>query len=212
MVEPVDQSTVSTPRINQSMLWREPPTTEQSNQPTASTSKVNQVGPLRRKATGTASLSSLSSNMTATVRTDPPVVAPLLIVYQGSSQPLAYNFFNPAADLTSGDLSVLPSPRSFGLSTEQRPVNRVQVTQPLRRSDSLSRRGSFLSLSALDLFASSPPLQTHFGGMIGHEPSRLAPTTGDHNRPASMCTEIVTLHSTDKYGYRSISFSCPRRY
>ena len=139
----------------------------------------------------------------------PLVMTPLLTVYQGFSQPLAYNFFNPVTDLTTGDLSAPLSSRSLGLSAEQGPVNRVQVTQPFRRLDSLSRRGSLLSFSTPDSFAPSPRLQSHFSAMTVREPSPPARTVGYHDHPAGVCTEMVTLHSADKDGYRSISFSRP---
>ena len=213
MVEPADKSTASTSGINRSTFWRETTMIEQSSQPTTSTSRINQTGTLWRKVMRTASSNSLSSiPMTATVRMCPLVMTPLLTVYRGFSQPLAYNFFNPVTDLTTGDLSAPLSSRSLGLSAEQGPVNQVQVTQPFCRLDSLSHRGSLLSFSTPNSFAPSPCLQSHFSVMTVCEPSSPAHTIGYHNHPASMCTEMVTLHSTDKDGYRSISFSHPWRY
>ncbi|KAF9643984.1 hypothetical protein BDM02DRAFT_3191015 [Thelephora ganbajun] len=138
-----------------------------ANRPTASTLNINQTL-LQRKQTQTVSSSSLGSKPVSTTSFD---------------QPLAFNFFNPTTDPQRGESSVPPS-TNFGVQTEQVSANTGQTTQPLPRSNSLFRHGSFLSAPTLGPPPSPSHFRTHFDTMSIHEHSPFARGVGESTRPA----------------------------
>jgi len=112
-----------------------------------------------------------------------------LTVYQSSGQPLAFNFFNPAIDLQRVE-SPVPHSTNIGVRTEQGSANLGQVTQPIRRSDSLARRTSFLSLPRSSPLPLSSRFPTHSDSATVRERLPLARTTGEHGRPAGMSANV----------------------
>ena len=119
-----------------------------------------------------------------------------LTAYQRSDQPLAFNFFNPATDLRRGE-SLASHPTNLATPAEQGSANLGQTTQPFRRSDSQSRRGSFLSLPATSLLPSSSPVYTYFGARTVREPPPFPPAVGEHGRLTGMYTDMPVSLSTD---------------
>ena len=156
---------------------------EPAYQAAASSTRVNRAATMRRKPTRDISSGSLGSKPASTAVGIPPqAVVQLLTVYQSSDQPLAFNFFNPATDIQRGG-SLASHPTNLGVSAEQRSTNLVQTAQPLRRSDSLSRRGSFLSLPAANQPPSPSHFRTHFGATTVRELSPFTRAVGGHGRP-----------------------------
>lgn len=102
---------------------------------------------------------------------------------QSFSPPLAFNFFNPATDLQRVESPVPPS-TTPEVRTGQGSENSVRMTRPLCRSDSLSRRGSFLSLPSSGSLQSPPLFQTNFGATNLREPPPLARAPGEHRHYA----------------------------
>ena len=134
----------------------------------------------------------------------------LLTVSQSFRQPLAFDFFNPATDLQSGKPPVSPS-TSIGRHTEQGSANSGPMTQPLRRTESLSHphRASFLSFPPPGPLLSPARSRTHFGSANVRERSPFVRTTGEGGRPIGMCVDVgrrcTKLTKVDTGGSRSLS-------
>ena len=180
--EPAEQPTASTSKVDGFTLRRSA-TIGPIGHPPASMPGVNlyKTTTLHRRTTRTASSSSLDPRPSSTVRTLPPVMKLLLTWPQRSSPPLAFNFFNPTTDMRRMELP-LPQPITSRVHTELGSGNSDRVTKPLRRSDSFSRRGSFLSLPSLNPFPSLPRFQPQLGAMGPLEPSPFARAPREHGR------------------------------
>lgn len=105
---------------------------------------------------------------------------------QGFNQPLAFGFFNPTSDSIRRVGPPVPPITTPGLRTERGSGNSHQTAKPIRRSDSLYRRGSFLSLPSLSPFPSLPRFEPCFDavGFCEPSPAPLARAAGDHGRSA----------------------------
>jgi hypothetical protein len=180
MIEPAEEPCPSASGNDWTTSGRKAATIEPNHRPTASTSRADESATLRRKPARVRSSSSFSSNLApAAVGVHARAITTADYV-QGIDQPLAYDFFNPAMDLQ-------PSSRTLGtaLGSEKFPP----ATQPLRRSDSLFRRGNPLSLPTFNSLPSSPLPPTHFSAMNIGGPSPFS----EYARPAGAHTEMDVL-------------------
>lgn len=173
-LELVDHQTMSISKVDQTTTPQMESTAgEPAIQPTASTSKVNQVTASRRKPTRTASSSSLSSRPgPIAVGIPPQAMAQPMVTFQSSDRPTALKFFDPAIDLGRSETPIPPS-TNHSISAEQGSASLNQTTQPLRRWDSLSHLGSFQPLFT----PGQPPSSSRFPRFdttTHHEPSPFA--------------------------------------
>ena len=130
-----------------------------------------------------------SEPVTAPVGIPMQATVQLLIAYQSSDQPLAYDFFNPATDLRRGE-SLASYPTNPGVPTERVSTNigmgPDETVNPIREIAGLPG----LSFPAATPLPSSSRPQTHFGATTVRELSPFPRAVGEHGRSLGVYADI----------------------